>query len=166
MGLISIGIKIGQFQHSFNNLANSLNQINPVVVRLNSCVQELQSVMKNKYKKLAILQETIDLYGIANSPIVLKEEFRDYIQSSGLANQIEEKKIELSNWLKKKKPTTGLDAQEILLDFVISDEVEKYLDTREFKRLLYESGKTLKDHYIILAIYLFETIIPEVISTK
>ncbi len=162
--LVKLIFVLGKNQRSFEDLKESVNKLTPVVTRLNSCVQEIQSVMKNRYKTLTLMQETMDMYGIANSPIVLKEEFKHYILESGLSNQIEENKPKIIEWLKKKNPITGLDAQNFLMDFVVSDKIDKYLDTREFKKLLYDSGKTAKDYYFILAIYLFEVIIPEVIE--
>lgn len=164
IAFIKLIYTLGKQQESFSHLKDSVNNLSPVVGRLNSCVQEIQSVMKNKYKTLTLLKEPLDLYGVANSPIVLRDEYRHFLQESNLASQIEEKKQEIIELVKKKKPATGLDAQEVILDLVIADELEKILDTREFKKLLYQSGKTTKDYYLILAIYLFETIIPEVIK--
>ena len=44
--------------------------------------------------------------------------------------------------------------------FVTSDEVSKYLDLTLYKQNLYKKGKTSQDAIGILAVYLFEVLIP------
>lgn len=156
--------KILEAKMTLKNLSDDISQLSPVVARLNKCVVELQTTMRSRYRTLSLVHETLDFYGERNSPIVLKDEYRDYIQRSGLASEIEEKKSTLVQWLRSKKPKTGLDAQEAILDLVFSDKIEKKIDTTEYKKQLYESGKSARDYYLILSIYLFEVIIPEVIE--
>jgi hypothetical protein len=165
LSLVGIGISIGSFKKSFDQLKKSVDTLNPVVTRLNSCVQEIQSILKNKYKTLSLIQETIDLYGQSNSPVILRDEFRPFILKSGIDQQVEENKKKLVQFLEKQKPATGLDAQNILFELVVSDAITNYIHTKKLKKILYEEGKTTRDYYLILAIYLFETIIPEVISS-
>lgn len=68
---------------------------------------------------------------------------------------------QLAEIIKSQNPATGLDAQKYIGNLVSSDEIEKYLDVKNFKQLLYTKGKTVEDYYGILAVYLFEMIIPK-----
>lgn len=161
LAFFKIAYEFGKFKKSFDNLSTTVDTVRPVVTRLNSCVNELQSVLKNRYKNIQLVKETIEFYGVANSPIVLKDEFRPFIQESGIGSQIEEKKSKLVELVRIYTPATGLDAQNAIYDLVLSDKIDKVVDTTEFKKILYERGKTAKDYYLILAVYLFEAIIPE-----
>lgn len=158
-----ISSRISAFQTKFTITSGKVSQMEKVINKLNNCMVEVQTFVKGKYEGSSFM-EVLGMYGEANSPIVLRDEFRSYIQESGIAVQVEDNKTKLVNWLKRKKPLTGLDAQKLIIDLVISDKIEEYIDTTELKKLLYGSGKVIRDYYAIICIYLFETIIPEVIK--
>lgn len=124
------------------------------------CVVEMRSIMKLKLKGISF-EQAVKGYGIANSPIVLKDEFRHFITDVGLDKQIEKKKDEFIKWLKKEEPKTGIDAQEDIYNFVVTKEIEKYVDLTEYKQNLYKNGKSSIDVEAILGIYLFGVLIPE-----
>lgn len=100
-------------------------------------------------------------YGIAHSPIVLKDELKRFITESNLDQQITEKEKDLVNWLKAQKPKTGLDAQEDIANLVVSNDILKYLDLTKYRQNLYQQGKTSEDALGILGVYLFEVLIPK-----
>lgn len=100
-------------------------------------------------------------YGIAHSPIVLKDELRRFITESQLDKQIAKKENDLVKWLKAQKPKTGLDAQEDIANLVVSNEILKYLDLTQYRQNLYQQGKTSEDALGILGVYLFEVLIPK-----
>lgn len=141
-------------------IGSDITNIGSRVKNMEHSMIEIQTMFKTKYPKLT-LQHTISKYGEANSPIVLKPEFKTFITEPNLDKQIENKKSEPVEWLKKQKPKTGLDAQDDIGNFVTSDEVSKYLNLTEYKQNLYKKGKTSQDAIGILAIYLFEALIPK-----
>ena len=128
--------------------------------QLNLCIVEIQTFLRSKYKNISF-EQIINVYGQANSPIVLKKEFVHFVTDVELDKQIEKNKVKLAKWLKKTKPNTGIDAQERIVNLVESDQVEKYLNLTKFKQNLYLKGKTIVDANGILAVYLFEILIPE-----
>ncbi len=144
-------------------LAKKVEKIEVVLARLNHCMVEVQTFIKTICPG-ATFAEVIELYGASNSPMVLKSEFKHYIYDTSLDIQIKDKKEKLVEWLKNRHPETGLDAQTFLFELVVSDEINKFIDTKKLKDLLYQEGKTVKDYHGILSIYLFEVIIPEVID--
>lgn len=129
------------------------------------CVVEMRSIMKVKLKGISF-EQAIKGYGEAKSPVVLKDEFKHFITDVGLDKQIEGKKEELIEWLKKQEPKTGIDAQDDIYDFVVSKEIEKYLDLTKYKENLYQKGKTAIDVEAIVGIYLFGVLIPELFPEK
>lgn len=116
--------------------------------------------MKSKLTRVTF-SHSIGRYGQAHSPIVLKNEFKELVTTPKLDEQIKNKNKDLLDWLKKRKPLTGLDAQDDIADFVISGEIEKYLDLKKYKQYLYEKGKTSEDANGILGVYLFGVLIPQ-----
>lgn len=157
-------VAFGMFRQRFFLLEQNLKSVLVSVESLNSCVDELQTILRNRNKGMSFTKETIGIYGRANSPIVLKDEFRDLVSETGLQKQVESNKNQLVTWLRSKNPETGLDAQGYISDLIVSEEIDTFLDTKAFKEYLYEHGKSSQDYYGILLVYLFEAIIPEVIS--
>ncbi len=141
-------------------IRTSIDKVDGRVKDVEDCIIELQAIMRNKFPKLSF-ERSIAKYGQANSPIVLKDEFREFITKPELDKQIESKKNELFGWLKNKKPKTGLDAQDNVAFLVASGEIEKYLDLTKYKENLYLKGKTSEDAQGILGVYLFEILIPD-----
>lgn len=129
------------------------------------CVVEMRTIMKTKWKGLSF-DQAIKGYGEAHSPVVLRDEFKHFITDVGLDKQIESKKNELLEWLKKQEPKTGIDAQDDIYDFVVSKEIDKYLDLTKYKENLYQKGKTVIDSEAIVGIYLFGVLIPELFPGK
>lgn len=158
-GLVASGV----FRQRFSQLESSMSSVLISVQSLNSCVDELQTILRNRNKGMNFTKETIGIYGRAKSPIVLKDEFRELVQETGLQEQITQNKEALVRWLREKNPETGLDAQGYISDLIVTEEVDAFLDTKAFKEYLYEHGKSAQDYYGILMVYLFETIIPEVL---
>lgn len=103
---------------------------------------------------------TLELYGRPGSPMVLKEEFKQIIKSSGLADQISGRLEELCNLVKRENPETELDAQDAIARLVAGGRVTKYLDLKKFKQRLYEEGAPSSAVVPILTLYLSELIIP------
>lgn len=130
---------------------------------IEKCIVEIESILSNKYR-IQFRQGIANKYGKSNSPVVLKKEYRDLIKETDLTAQVDHSLSLLISWLKDKKPKTGLDAQDYIFDLVVSGEIEKYIDLTNFKQHLYETGKTSEDAEGILTIYLFEKLIPKVIS--
>lgn len=137
-----------------------LSQVKDRTDEIEKCVVELQGVLRNKYQ-LQFQQSVASKYGQAHSPIVLRPEFRRFIIEPGLADQIKAKLPALISLLKELNPQTGLDAQDFITGLILSDEINQYLDLTKYKQYLYEQGKTSEDAAGILALYLFETLIPE-----
>ena len=135
--------------------------------QLNLCIVEIQTFLRSKYKNISF-EQIINVYGQANSPIVLKDQYLPFITKVGLDKQIENKKSELIIWLRKQKPKTGIDAQDFIYNLVTTNEIENYLDLTAYKQNLYKNGKTAIDVEAILGIYLFGILIPTLFppSTK
>jgi len=136
--------KLGIFSKEINKVINA--------------IIEIQAILRNNLK--FTLQQNINQYGTPGSPIVLKNEFRQFIIKPKLDQQVTEKIEELTEWMKKQNPKTGIDAQNKISGLVISPEINKYLDLTKYKQYLYTKGKTSRDAYGILAVYLFEVLIP------
>lgn len=142
-------------------IGDTIRKVGDRVKDMEHCIIEIRSILKTKFPRIS-LEHSIASYGRANSPIVLKNEFRTFITESELDKQIKEKKTELLEWLKKQNPKTGLDAQDNIGNLVMTeDEIVKYLDLTEYRQNLYKKGKTSGDAIGILAVYLFEVLIPE-----
>lgn len=146
-------------------LSKHIDHVKERTAYIERCIVEIQGILTNKYE-LRFQQSIAAKYGQANSPIVLKNQFRKYITEPDLDKQIEQKKSELVAWLKNEKPQTGLDAQDYITHFVGSNEVNDYLDLTQYKQNLYQKGKTSEDAIGILAVYLFEVLIPELNLTE
>lgn len=100
----------------------------------------------------------------AHSPVVLRDEFKPLVHDSGMGKEIETKKPQLVEWLKSKNPPTGLDAQDMVYDLVLSDELNNFIPieaVNKFKQHLYIKGRTSEEFYGILSAYLYEALIPE-----
>lgn len=104
---------------------------------------------------------TLELYGRPGSPMVLREEFKQIIKSSGLADQISGKLEEFCSLVKRGRPETELDAQDAIARLVAGGEVTKYLDLKKFKQRLYAEGEPSSAVVPILTLYLSELIIPK-----
>jgi len=127
--------------------------------KITNALIEIQTLLR--VAGYSIQQDVGREYGKSGSPIVLKSKYRPFIEKSELADQISEKLPQLLSWLKDQKPRTGIDAQDKISHFVISGKIEDYLDLTDYKQDLYEKGKTARDVMGILAVYLFEVLIPK-----
>jgi len=143
-------------------IGRKFKPIKKAIESLNHCVLEIQ-ILLGKSRKFDFKQ-SISSFAQSMSPIILKKEFRPLVEGSGLADQINKKLPKLAEWLKKEKPTTGIDAQDKIDDLVLSGKIEEYLDLDEYKKYLYKNGKTSVDVLAILTIYLYEVLIPKVIK--
>lgn len=145
-------------------IRRDFNSAKSRIASIEHCITELQTVLTTKWTSISFQR---NLYGISNSPIILREEFRKFITDPKLDEQISEKVDTLVNLLKKKKPETGLDAQGHIDYLVFSNEIHKYLDLKDYRQNLYKKGKTDQDAIGILAVYLYEILIPRLdISDK
>jgi hypothetical protein len=122
-------------------------------------VIEIQTFIANKYD-IKLQHMITSEYGQSNSPMVLKDKYREFVTATGIDKQVSDQQNKLVKWLKSKHPATGLDAQDAITIFVVSGEIADYLDLTNFKNYLYEKGKTSDDAAGILTVYLFETLIP------
>jgi len=104
---------------------------------------------------------TLELYSRPGSPMVLKEEFKEMIKSSGLADQISERLEELCNLVREENPETELDAQDVIARLVAGGGITRYLDLKKFKQSLYAAGEPSSAVVPILTLYLSELIIPK-----
>lgn len=138
-----------------------LNPIRTSIQSLNHAVVEIQTILKDRGDIECKQHISILEYGQANSPISLKNVYKPIVIKSGLDENISVNSNKLVAWLKKQNPKTGLDAQDQIIKFVTTGEVEKYLDLTMYKQYLYEHGKTSHDADGILTVYLFEKIIPK-----
>ena len=142
-----------KFDTKFDGLEKRMTLIEHAII-------EIQTFLKTKFR-IDLSYPIAIKYGQSHNPIVIKEEFKKFIKTPKLDQQIKEKEAQLLEWLKAKKPQTGLDAQDYISEFVISDEVSKYLNLKEYKQHLYQQGKTTEDAVGILAVYLFGILIPK-----
>lgn len=141
-------------------ISKTINKVSDRVSDIEQCIIEIQTTLRTKYK-MQFQQNITSKYGVAHSPIVLRNEYRDYILKTKLDKQIKSREKELLEWLKEQKPKTGLDAQDDIGELVSSDVIAKYLDLTEYKQNLYKKGKTSEDAIGILAVYLYEILIPK-----
>lgn len=142
--------------------SRSFEKIQEEINKMKRAIVEVQTIFRTKWK--LILDQTIDKYGQAASPVVLKDEFKSFITKSGLDKQVKKKENELIDWLRKQDPATGIDAQDKIGNLVSSGEIDNYLNLTSYKKYLYEHGKTSGDVVGILAVYLFGVLIPKVIK--
>lgn len=143
----------------FFYLGKKFKPLEKSIQSLNHCVIEIQTLLR-RGKKLDFKQ-TIIPFATNMSPMVLKKEFKPFIEKSGLAKQIKEKLPQLIEWLKKQNPSTGIDAQDKIDELVLSGKIEDYFNLSKYKEYLYHHGKTSADGAAILTIYLYEFLIPK-----
>lgn len=140
---------------------DDIKPLNKAIQSLNHAVIEIQDFIKDSAQKT--FEHRIEPFGFATSPIVLKNDFRHFVEKSDIAKQVKKKEKKLIKYLKDKKPETGLDAQKEINTLVTSAEIEKFIDLKNYKQYVYEHGKDSGAAMAILAVYLYETIIPSVI---
>ena len=116
-------------------ITKNISKVKDRAEDIEKCIIEIQTSLRTKYK-MQFQQIIANKYGEAHSPMVLKNEFREFITEPKLDKQIKNKKKDLLKWLNKQKPQTGLDAQDDISNFVSSNEVTKYLDLTEYKQNL------------------------------
>ena len=145
-------------------IRGALNKFKDDLGTVKSCIIQLQEFLKLKYK--ADFSQLILQVGQSNSPIVLKKKFVPLVNNSGLGKQIEGKLPELVSWLKSQKPKNGLDAQDSILNLFTNNTIGKYLDLPDYKKLAYERGMTGRAAEVIVAVYLFEKLIPQIFPEK
>lgn len=126
---------------------------------IKGAVIELQTFLSNKHKMS--FNQLINMVGQSNSPIVLRDSFKPLINKSNLDKQVKKKTPKLLKWLRLKMPENGLDAQDQILNLTTTTEIDKYLDLNEFRQNAYLDGKTRAEADVILAVYLFGKLIPE-----
>lgn len=143
-----------------NTIMPSIQNVEKRVGAIEYCIVEIQAILKTKFKGLTF-EQSIKTYSVSNSPLVLKDELRPIFLKTGLADQIKNKESVILEMVKKHNPKTGLDAQDVIINLVSSEEINKVLDLNTYKQYLYEEGKISEDAMSILAIYLFEFIIPK-----
>ncbi len=163
ISIILFSRRFGSFETKFKNVEDSTQKLKDSVEHGNKCIVELQTYLRAK-NKFTFNEQTLGIYGVANSPIVLNPIYKPYIIKSGLEKEIKENNSKLVDWLKSKHPNTGLDAQSLISELVTDNSVESYINTSSFKQYLYKKGKSPADYYGILAVYLFEILIPQVVK--
>jgi hypothetical protein len=119
-------------------------------------IKEIKNDNKQYAKDIATLQANVFAHSV--SPIKLKDQYRQIIMNSDLVKQIDEKKSELIDIIQKEQPPTPLDAQEVIHKNIL--EIMKLFDLRDYKFKLYDGGVSTGAEDIILEIYLYEVIIP------
>jgi hypothetical protein len=155
--LIKSAMKIDKIPRIVNDIETLQKDTMFIKGKLTSIERLLKSIVSGSQATNQIANK----YGIAHSPISLKKEFKEYVLMPQLDKQITKRNKELLQWLQEQKPKTGLDAQDDITEFVISNAVSQYLDLTDFRQHLYKKGKTSQDANGILIVYLFEILIPQ-----
>lgn len=150
--------RLGELHQRFISLENKLDAFMDRVSKWSQTIVDL--INKHEYRLLTLE------YGKPGSSMVLKPEFRQFITKTKIDKQIEQKLPQLRKWLEEQKPPTGVDAQEKIVSLVTSEEIENYLDLKQYKQYFYEYGKTKIDAMGILTVYLFEALIPKIKFTN
>lgn len=162
--LLKIVFKLGAMDLQFKNVIEDVGSLKEDMggrmETIEHCIIEIQTVMKAKFAGLNFTH-TITKYGVGRSPIRLRDEYMKFITVPKLDKQIKSKNNELLKWLKDKKPSNGLDAQDHIIDLVVSENILDYLKLDDYKQNLYEKGKTSEDADGILFVYLFDVLIPQ-----
>jgi len=86
------------------------------------------------------------MYGTAGSPITLRNEFKPLVENSGLVKELDRNKNALAKRIRQEQPKTGIDAQSIIDELVVSGKIEDLIDTANFKKYLYETGRSNIDY--------------------
>lgn len=151
------------------DIKKDLKPIKKNIGILSEAVQKLNHAVVEIQKHLETTTETkftykVDPFSISMSPLRLKPEFRPFITKTGLAKQIKDKESELVSWLKSEKPKTGGDAQIFINRLIMTRGIEKFLDLTAYRQHVYEKGRMPTDGDAILALYLYEILIPQVIK--
>lgn len=133
-----------------------------IIAELQCAIIEVQRLLKDRLE--VNFDYKISPFIQSKSPIVLKPEYKHFIIKSGIGKQIKKQNNKLVERLEKQKPQTGLDAQKVINSLVISGDIEKYLDLNNYKKYVYEQGRTSADAMGILAVYLYEILIHQVIK--
>jgi hypothetical protein len=160
IGALKFIFKLGATTKSFNDAISDIGELKKGVQVIERCIVEMQTVMKAKYSRLHFTH-TITIYGQSHSPVKLKSEYKEFITTAKIDEQIKNKNAQLLKWLRSQKPRTGLDAQDDIIDLVVSGQISQYLDLDNFRQNLYKKGKTSEDANGILFVYLFEILIPQ-----
>jgi len=147
--ILSKVFKLGELNREFKDLKNRFGRFESKLEKLCNYIMARNGTT------------TLELYGRPGSPMVLKEEFKQMIKSSGLADQINRRLEELCNLVKKENPETGLDAQDVIARLVAGGRITRYLDLKKFKQSLYAEGEPSSAVVPILTLYLSELIIPK-----
>jgi len=142
---------------------SKINPLTKAIQKLNHAVVELQTFLRVKYTSVSF-EHRISPFSKSMSPIVLKPQYKHFVKQPGIIKQVTDKEDDLVNWLKGQKPSTGLDAQREINHLIESGQVEKFLNLKKYKSYVYQKGRTLIDANGILAVYLYEAIIPKVIK--
>ena len=161
--LMKLSYKFGNFETSFRQLEIKVTEIDARMARFqtesqssmhsfSNCIVELQSVVTTKFADIVLNQKVKQYFGSAQSPIMLKDQYRPLLKKAKLDKAIERNIDQFVSWLKSQNPQTGFDAQQYIDSFVVNGEIETYIDTTEFKDLLYTKGFTDDAYYGILAL--------------
>jgi len=127
-------------------------------------IKNIRDDIKGLFKKITAYGEDIAvlkkiLYGHGHSPLRLKDEYKKILMESNLDEQIINKKQEFICLIQSKKLSTKLDAQRIIDESI--DEIIPLLDLENFKNKAYEAGLPVEAIKVIISLYLYEIIIPE-----
>ena len=155
------GKKFDEVGRKFDEVGRKFDEVGKRFNCLEKAIVEIQTILRTKWNLCVEQPLSVD-FGQVHSPIVLKDEFLPFIVDSGLKKQIDEKLEPLVEWLKSQSPKTGLDAQSQIIDFVVSEKISDYLDLTVYKQYLYQKGKSSRDAYGMLAVYLYGVLIPRV----
>lgn len=101
--------------------------------------------------------------GDAKSPLKLKEKYKEVILSSDLPDQIKNKEEKIIDLVKRENPKTAFDAQKII-DCKIGD-IMGWFDLTDYKNKLYQAGVPVGVEDGIIAIYLYELVIPKIFKS-
>jgi hypothetical protein len=77
-------------------------------------LSSIEKLLKTMVSGSQATNQIASRYGVAHSPVTLRDEFREYITDPKLDEQVKSKNKELLNWLKEQKPRTGLDMLKII----------------------------------------------------
>ena len=156
--------KFDDVEKRFSKLDLRLEGLSKRIHKIELCITEIQTVLATKFK-FTFNHVVLD-FGNAFSPIKLKDEYRRHIVEGKLDEQLKKDEVlnRLIAWLAAKNPETGLDAQNYIMDLVLTTKINDYLSLKDFRKDIYEQGLTESAADAILALYLFEEVIPKVIT--
>lgn len=104
------------------------------------------------------MNNEIKNFSESQSPLKLKEKYKEVVLKSDIDEQIEKQKQKIVDLIQSKNPPTRLDAQNIIQENI--DEIISWFDLTDLKNKMYEGGMSYGTEKALFTVYLYEIIIP------